>query len=80
MVVNLNDYIPLLAVIGSVIWAGQTANRHVKRAEESAAQMSEKLDTIHVLVNSQLTQAVDRLNVALAQVEELKALLKSRGT
>jgi flagellar hook-associated protein FlgK len=35
-----------------------------------------KLDTIHVLVNNQLSQAVERLNRASAEIEELKEMLK----
>jgi hypothetical protein len=35
-----------------------------------------KLDTIHSLVNSQLSQAVDRLTAATNEIEELKQLVR----
>jgi hypothetical protein len=72
------------------IWAGHTANKNaekaaikaseVKHALENTSQvMNNKLDHIHHLVNSQLTDAVERLNVAMAEIEELKKILAERG-
>ena len=43
---------------------------------ETSHNTNEKLDTNHVLVNNQLSQAVDRLNKASAEIEELKLLLR----
>jgi hypothetical protein len=41
----------------------------------STANTDAKLDTIHVLVNNQLTEAVNRFKDALAVIEELKVIL-----
>jgi predicted translin family RNA/ssDNA-binding protein len=37
---------------------------------------NEKLDTIHSLVNGQLSQAVDRLAAATREIEELKRMVR----
>ena len=71
----------------AAIWAGRAANRSadvaatkVHEVKQELARVgdatSTKLDTIHVLVNNQLTQAVERFNAATAEIEELKVLLK----
>jgi len=80
MVVNLNDYVPLVTIIGAAfaptiaaVWTGTVVHRSLNRTEA-------KLEIVHFLVNSQLTQAVDRLSRASAEIVELKALLESRRT
>ena len=44
---------------------------------ETHSATEHKLDQIHVLVNNQLTQAVERLAAAEARIVELKALVQS---
>jgi hypothetical protein len=44
-------------------------------AVDAVRRADEKLDTIHNLVNSQLTDAVNRFKDALGVIEELKELL-----
>lgn len=44
--------------------------------QESTIGVNTKLDTIHVLVNSQLSEAVERLKTATAEIEALKKLLE----
>jgi hypothetical protein len=46
--------------------------------QANTTNVNGKLDTIHNLVNSQLTEAVERFKDALKTIEELKALLKEK--
>lgn len=54
--------------------AALVAQESTKRAEESTAVV-QRLDTIHTLVNSQLTEAVERFKQAQITVTELKAVI-----
>jgi hypothetical protein len=71
----------------AAIWAEGRRNRDARRAVIERAEVKEtlvatadvanaKLDTIHSLVNSQLSQAVDRLTAATKEIEELKRIVK----
>jgi hypothetical protein len=71
----------------AAIWAERRRERDARRAARERAEVKEtlvatadvanaKLDTIHALVNSQLSQAVDRLTAATREIEELKRLVK----
>lgn len=46
---------------------------------ETSDVSNAKLDLIHVLVNNQLSEAVERFEAATREIAELKTLLKSRG-
>jgi hypothetical protein len=76
MILDLTSIIPLITIIGAAaaptiaaIWAEGRRKRDARMADT-------KLDTIHTLVNSQLSQAVDRLTVATREIEELKRLVR----
>jgi hypothetical protein len=71
----------------AAIWAEGGRKRDARKAAERAAEIKEtligtaetantKLDTIHSLVNSQLSQAVNRLTAATSEIEELKRIVK----
>jgi hypothetical protein len=76
MILDLTSIIPLVTIIGAAaaptiaaVWAEHTRRRDAKMADM-------KLDTIHTLVISQLSQAVDRLTNATKEIEELKRLVR----
>jgi flagellar hook-associated protein FlgK len=71
----------------AAIWAESRRDRDAKIAAQKVSEVKEKLvetaaatgqqlGEIHALVNNQLTEAVERLNMATAEIEELKTLLK----
>lgn len=73
----------------AAIWAGRAANKNANNAAERVSEVRDtlvdtgkrtdaKLETIHVLVNNQLTQAVDRLEAATIKIGELELLLKEK--
>lgn len=73
----------------AAIWAGRAANKNANNAAEKVSEVREtlvdvgkrtdaKLETIHILVNNQLTQAVDRFEAATAKIGELELLLKEK--
>ena len=47
-----------------------------KKLREMQAESNKKLDTIHDLVNSQLTEAVERMREAMRVVVTMRALLE----
>lgn len=71
------------------IWAGRAANKSANIAAEKVVEVKEtlvdvgkktnmKLETIHLLVDNQLSQAVDRLEAATIKIGELELLLKAK--
>jgi hypothetical protein len=74
MILEINSLVPLVTIMGAAsaptiaaIWA---EGRRKRDARDAAKNVNEKLDTIHILVNDQLSQAVNRLTVATREIEE----------
>jgi major membrane immunogen (membrane-anchored lipoprotein) len=90
MILEINSLIPLVTILGAAaaptiaaVWARRDARMAAERAAEvretligAAETANTKLDTIHSLVNSQLSQAVDRLTAATREIQELKRIVK----
>jgi hypothetical protein len=94
MIVDISSLVPLVTILAAAIspalaaiWAGHTANNNAAKAAAKVSEVKHpfetatnlKLDDIHVLVNRQFPDVVERLNVATAEIEELKRLLRSNG-
>ncbi len=70
----------ILAIV--VYYTGRQANRNAKRAamaaetvqgklDDSTSYINRKLDTIHILVNSRLTQALDKIDRLELRIQAL---------
>jgi hypothetical protein len=87
MILEINSLIPLVTILGAAaaptiaaIWSEDRRKRDSRNVAKKLIEMSDvanaKLDTIHTLVNSQLSQAVDRLTTVTKEIEELKRLVR----
>jgi hypothetical protein len=86
MIIDLTSIIPLVTIVGAAaaptiaaIWAENRRKRDVKMAADLAVVTAEKVaevkETLAGTVNEQLSEAVSRLAVATAEIEELKRMV-----
>jgi hypothetical protein len=82
LVFDINSLIPIVTIIGAAsaptiaaIWAENRRKRDAREAARERAEVKETLVATSDVANTKLDEAVNRLTVATAEIEELKRMV-----